>query len=261
MMVFNLGESKSTTVRRIEQRLLRHNSTLLRIYSFGLYLCKLQRDPGKSLGRSPKSRPLERPKKGNVAKGELDPEEEHGEEFEMQIANARKTSSSLQIDLNDANCATSRPLIVGSDGKPGAANRARGRAGESNLSGTKNSVGLFAELEAILPAQNAQKSPGPNVDEGMISLSVSPHSASNSNNEGGNENGKRENKKDKTGEGKLENEQEGDGEEGDDKTEKLDYDPVEFWNKMADFINRIATSILILAQFLIVIFFLAPIFA
>ena len=263
MMVFNLGESKSATVRRIERRLQRHNSTLLRIYSFGLYLCKLQRDPGKrSPGRSPKSRPLERPKKGNLAKGELDPEEEPGEEFDMQLANARKTSSPVQIDLNDANCATSRPLIVGSDGKPRAPNRARGRAGESNPSGKENSDGLFAELEAILPAQNAQKSPGPNADEGMISLSVSPHSASNLNHDGDNENGEHENKKDKHMDGKSENGQEGEGEEEDDaKTTKLDYDPVEFWHKMADFINRIATSILILAQFFIVIFFLAPIFA
>ena len=270
MMVFNLGESKSATVRRIERRLQRHNITLLRIYSFGLYLCKLQRDPGKrSQGRSPKNRPVERPKKGNTAKGELGPEEEPCEEFEMQLANsnARKTSSPLQVHLNDANRANSRPLIVGSDGKLGAMapNRARGSADEYNSSGKQNSEGIFAELEAILPAENVQASPGPNGDEEMISLSVSPHSASNSNYEGDNENGKRENRahvnKKVNGEGKSKNVQENEEEEDDEKGEKLDYDPLEFWHKMADFINRIATSILIIAQFFIVIFFLAPIFA
>lgn len=256
MMVFNLGESKSATVRRIERRLRRHNAILLRIYSFGLFLCKSQREPAKL---NANSRPPVRSKKASSEDSPTNAGMEHGEELELQLSNNRKTSSPLQLE---ANYASNRPLLVGSDLKSSSLKKAHAATNEHQASITEPS--LFVELEAIMPERHTQKGQGPNGDEGMISLSVSPHSATNSNNEGDNENEKHESDVSKPEKRvKPEHEKDGDDSEGEvdgsDK-DKLNYDPVEFWHKMADFINRIVTTLLIFAQFFIVVYFLIPIY-
>ena len=249
MLVFNLGKSNSSIVRRIERSLQRHNTSLLRIYSFGLFWCK----PGSS--RSP-VRANRRQRERDEVKIPL---KERQTEFLSAAQSTECSPHSLQIDVNDTNsyyATTRRPLLVG----PESSHVAPINVSTFEKSQNRGSTEEFNKTNGMLPNRAAKTNLIENGDE---SRTMSPHSASNSYNDGDSKTGKRRNKENENK--KAGNEERVPENVERDKTcskkkRKRHYDQEEFWHRMTDFISRISTSLLILAQLLVVLFFLVPIF-
>ena len=252
ILVYNLGKSNSSTVRRIERRLRRHNTSLLRIYSFGLFWCK----PGSS--RSPMSSNRRQRERDEM---EL-PLEERQTQFVSVAQSGEFSPHPLQIDVNDTHsnyATTRRPLLVGPE---------RSQVVPINVSTFENSRNRgspkqFNKTNGMQPNKTAKTTIIDNGDESRITPRMSPHSASNSYNDGDSKSRKRGNEQNDhntTGNEERASEHVERHETCSKNKPKLDYDPEEFWHRMGDFINRIATSLLILSQLLIVIFFLVPIF-
>ena len=249
MLVFNLGKSNSSIVRRIERRLSRHSTTLLRIYSFGLFLCKPE-------SRRSNVRSSRRQRESDEINISL-------EERQTQIISSQSTECNphpLQIDVNDIQsyyATTRRPLLVG----PASAHVSPIKV--STYENRGSPAGQFHVTNGLLPNRAAKRNITENGDDSRLTPSMTPHSASNSNNECESRSGKRRNEE-------YENREAGSEERSPEKVKreetcfekkpKRHYNREKFWHRMAGFLSRIATSLLILAQLLIVIFFLIPIF-
>lgn len=246
MTVFNLGESKSATVRRLEHCLIRSNGRFLCGTTSGLYLHKSSESVS-GPGASPDWSPGHSSKCG-AENGFL----RHANSKQQLIAH-KSTSCPLQIYENRGCYATSRPLLVGPERSILTQNVIREFENRQN----GNCHGNSFELDELLPTRRSQGNIG---DEDAIFTYLSPNSKLNSNSNGGNKRWKRKSKVDGLEEDKEECEGHEKSGRGSEQREKLGYDPVEFWQMMADLVNRIATTILIIAQFLAMIFFLIPIF-
>ena len=247
MMVFNLGTSNSSISRSIERRLRRHNTALLRIYSFGLFWCTQASEPESSESAASSNR------KGQMRDAVEDTHEERQEQFALA-----KQSTNFSPQKNEVNEAyeyistPSRPLLD----KPENALVAPTDVSVFENPNNRQNSGQFVKSDEILLTRDLKLN-------GNITPSVSSPSKSKSNNYGDSKSGKRgiEQNDHNTAGNEQRSPELVDRQETRSKNKpKLDYDPEEFWHRMADFINRIATLLLIPAQLLIVIFFLVPIF-